>query len=240
MPALEPTAVDSADFLRSRALDAAARVGYVAALTIVDAATLVDGEVTGATELLLGVRRAETNGDHREVASVPTKRVPEPLFRAASASACEPLAAGDGVRFLDGAVVTNHARPGANPLTDIVEGVLARKLGLADALEHRLVSFSAQARVLKTGSSPRLRDEDGGEPLAMLNVLVVLRTGRRSIPASTASYSLLSWLRVDRFLDRAMQDRSLSLAGPHAEARYVCGGLCICTADLLLRALSHP
>jgi hypothetical protein len=207
----------------------------VVALTLIDERTLVAGRVVRTSELLLGVRRRETNREHGGVASVPTKRVPESLLRAALSDV--PASSRQGLRFLDGAVVSNESRPGAAPLSDIVETILARKLGLADALELGSVRFDAQARVLKTAVSPVFSASDLGESMTMLNVLVKLRAGRASIPSSTASYDPLSWLTVDEFLRKAVPEQTLELGVERTAARYLCGGLCVCTSDLLLRAL---
>jgi hypothetical protein len=219
-----------------RAATSAPVAVHVAALTILDAATLVCGEVTPATQMLLAVRSPETNADHPLVASVPTQRLPAELFRTV-VEALPVTATSQGVQLLGGRPVSNEERLHVQSLTHVVEGILARKLGLADALESRAVSFVAEARVIKTGASPVLRAGDRGEVMSMLNVLVYLRSGRDLVPRATASYCPIGWISVGEFLEEAVKEKTVRFHGETRETRYMCAGLCICTADLLLNAL---
>ncbi len=199
------------------------------ALTIVDGDTLRRGKLHEDSEILVAVRRPETNSDHGDVASVPTQRIPQATFR----SIAECLAFDSGL--CSASRVVDRGKIDHFPLKHATEAVMARKLGLADPLERGDVNFVAEFAYCKTAPSPVINPGDRGEMLTMVNILVQLRNGRSSIPPQTASYSALAWVTVSEFLTGAQPGHTLKLRG--GAYAYHCGGLCVCTTDLLLRAL---
>ncbi len=203
-------------------------VSHVVALTIVS----LDPEQVGGTDsmdVLIGVRRPECNGNHKNIASVPTKRVPERVF-----STIKERWRGS-LRSLEGVAEEAQGGQAEDEVYDTVESILSRKVGLADHLEYGRVKFSAEPFVYRAGASPLLGDGDRPEELRMINLLVRLREGRDLIPASTASYSALKWFSCSEVVSSMGEGRRLSFEGVGPNVTYACGGLCVCTAEVLLR-----
>jgi hypothetical protein len=156
---------------------------------------------------------------------VPTKRVPADVFSLI-------------IKHMDGRRAdAQPAAHGYSLVRDTVEAIFARKLGMADALEFGHVEFSAFPSMAVAGTSPILSTGDDPESLRMINILVRLDCGRELVPAATASYSSLGWFSVEEVVRRIESRDEFDFGSRHRHARYLCGGLCICTAKVLLDAL---
>lgn len=206
----------------------ACRTSQVIALTII-APTERSSSIKGPYDLLLGVRRPECNRNHKNVASVPTQRVPKPIFTRLHK------------RLIQNA--DNEADWGENSdsedpddlLRHTVESIFSRKLGLADALEYRRLRFWMKPCVYRFGVSPSLVASDSAEQLEMLNVLVRLDIGRECVPSSTASYCAIKWFDARRATESVQLCLPFNFGSGNERADYLPGGLCICTTDILLR-----
>jgi len=201
---------------------AAPKISTVIALTIV-APKMIHDDGPEGLDVLIGVRRPETNGNHKNVASVPTIRVSDTVF--------------DSIydRW-EASQDTNKTKEIPDRLlNDVVESVLSRKLGLADPLEYGQVEFDATPSVYKEGTSPLLSDGDQPDAIRMLNILVELRQGREYIPESTASYSALRWFDINEAMNCIDKEELFVFDDVANPTRYICGGLCICTSEILLK-----
>jgi hypothetical protein len=162
------------------------------------------------SEILTGVRTEAANATHANVISVPTQRVPV-------------LLAERWLAELDrGAAL-------ADDLMREVEHLLARKLGLADALELGTVTLDIRAVGVWQGTSVIGEDEDGPvtEELTMFNACVEVTAGADLFPAETASYQPLVWAPTTDFL-KMVQSREAGALNVGLDEIMVCVyGLCL-------------
>jgi hypothetical protein len=178
--------------------------------------------VGGRTEVLVGARTEAANRTHPNVVSVPTLRVPVAV-------------AAGWTGALTGAL---DEATGAG-LRREVDNLLARKLGVADALE--LGRIGLREHVLRgwQGTSV-IGDEDGpdGEPrtedLTMFNACVEVTAGAELFPAGTASYAPLTWVGVVEFLEMVRSKEVAALNAGLDELLFCVYGLCLETSARLL------
>lgn len=219
-------------------------VYHVAALTIVDKsyADLADHSIARDDKILMGVRNPETNTQHADIACVPTKRIPIAVFRDIVDQSFTISSRSDSREILDVDWTSNDTMPGHDPVTDVVEGIMARKLGLSDALERGKIKFRATPKIVKAGVSPLYSPDDVPEHVAMLNILVFLSEGKEHFVKETASYSTLSWIDVGEFLDAldGNAEGMISLGGNENTVPYKCGGVCVCTTEALAASIVEP
>ena len=185
--------------------------------------------------LLLGVRRPSALVTrHPGVLSTPTMRVPPGTFAELTAGCPDPAG-----------VVGMH--PVGGPALDVglgghiwsehsfvLEALLARKLGLGDAISDGRFHAVAHRRFLSL--------DDVGDPLgtersewtAMLTYEVRVRTGDDAIPAMTSSYSRLVWVDPAK-VPRALAHHDVLMLDETLNAVEVCiQGLCVRVAAELL------
>lgn len=188
------------------------------------------------SEVLLGVRRnTPSTPRHPGVLSTPTARVPEPLFAA--------LVTNDALRQKEvGIRCATDGRPftlgtvdvSSHPAAFVLESMLARKIGLADALVHQ--RFSAET-VLAATALDCVEDPLGtefAEWTEMLTYQAVITAGADEVPESTGSYSQLIWARHDLVIS-AMKAGDALIVDDTLNPFEVCiGGLCIRSAIPLL------
>lgn len=163
----------------------------------------------GEWEILTGVRTPSANRTHPDVVSVPTLRVPE---------------------------VVAERWPDDGDVTREVENLLARKLGVADALELGLISLAQRHFGGWQGTSVIGEDEEGlrTEDLTMFNACVEVLSGSDLFPARTASYDPLRWARVADFL-RMVRTREVAHLGVDLDPIQFCAyGLCLTSSELVL------
>lgn len=175
----------------------------------------------GHRQILVGVRDPKANSTHPDVASVPTRRVPELLAREWQH------------RIRRGGDEPGDEYPG---LRSEITALLGLKLGLADSLERGEVEF----RVGSVGASQGISvigedaaDQPITENLTMFNVEVVLERGGDRIPASTASYSSLVWADPNAFV-RMVELHEVEQLGAGLDALVCAYGLCLRTSQALL------
>ena len=165
----------------------------------------------GDWEILTGVRNPAANRTHPDVVSVPTLRVPEVVARH--------WPDGD-----DGSVMRE------------VTNLLARKLGVADALELGLISLASRHFGGWQGTSV-IGEDDAGlitEDLTMFNACVEVVSGADLFPARTAAYDPLLWARLPDFL-RMVRTREVAHLGVDLDPIQFCAyGLCLTTAERAL------
>lgn len=209
---------------------------HVLAVTMVDGRTLdANNRVTGTSRLCVVVRRPETNRQHKNVASVPTKKIPEKLFWDIVGTGSLPVA---DVDFMQREFVNSDEERGSDPLVFAIDDLLASKMGLADEIEERKISYRAKASLLKSGYSPQLSDDDQDEYIRMLNALVIVDQGFDLIPDSTRAYAPIADVSVDSFLT-AVTNGVAVINDNVQEYKYICAGLCICTTGLLLNEIDQ-
>jgi hypothetical protein len=200
----------------------------VVAITVVSPS--LTRQSASSLDVLLGARRAECNDNHKDVVSVPTMRVPRSLFAAIRDTMRSDR---EGQRQ----VARPASRRSEDPVSHAVEAILSRKLGMADALEYDRLRFSADPRVIKSGISPLLVEGDVAEPLQMINILVRLTSGREWFPCQTASYSAIQWFDAADTVRRIRGNERFEFNSSTGPKHYLCGGLCMCTAEVLVAGL---
>jgi hypothetical protein len=137
--------------------------------------------VLRGNEILVGVRRPETNRFHPNTVSTITGKIPWGLSVGLFSKNCR--------RYF-------------------VRNLFATKLGLADALEYRKINFTVEHWTIIRGTA---YDPSGvGLQVVMINFVVDL-TGHNDPPLSTPSYSSLVFVPVDKFLEAVATKNPLIL-----------------------------
>jgi hypothetical protein len=197
-------------------------------------------------DVLLGVRRpTSTSARHPGVLSTLTMRVSEAMFAAAvneAFGAPTPYPAVGEVVCAQGAGVDPLGEPNGFERTStfLAESLLARKVGLADAL----VSGALHGSVRPLGlASDVVEDPKGGydaELTTMLTYLVEFDRASVSIPERTSSYDPIAWVNAAD-LARAVATHDALVLLPEANPWEVClHGLCMHSAvDLLAASLAN-
>jgi hypothetical protein len=176
-------------------------------------------QIDGQDHVMVGVRTSH-NGTHQNVMSVPTVRVlPE-----VAAVWTEPLS--DGVLAADGLAGRESID---RTVRHVVRGLMALKLGMADALERGEVGFTVEAMMAIQGTS--LLSSRGGqdvtEDLTMFNAQVRLTTAGNEGRYRTASYDPLLWITEEQFGEMVLT-RDVGVLDAGLDEIEVCvRGLCI-------------
>jgi hypothetical protein len=175
-------------------------------------------EVAGSRQILVGVRDPRANRTHPDVASVPTRRVPDLLAREWQSM----------IRKDRGAEY-----PG---LAGEITALLGLKLGLADPLERGEVTFRIGSVGASQGISVIGEDHAGvpeTEELTMFNAEIVLERGADLLPKATASYSALVWAELDAFT-RMVRMHEVEQLDAGLNALFCAYGLCLQTSQAML------
>ena len=196
------------------------------------ALTILDTQENGV-RVLVGVRTAEANKTHQNVASVPTQRVSLAIARVWMRQ----------LRRISGhnsiAMNRSELRREVPDLRREVSSVLARKLGLADSLElggvdFDILQFNAWQGTSMIGESP---DGPLSENLTMFNACIVLKEGFNLLPRATASYNPLVWATVSDFF-AMIRSRDAGQLNAGLENSFVCAyGLCLETSMKMLQTI---
>lgn len=177
------------------------------------------------SETLLGVRRqTAVSVRHPGVLSTPTSRVPETLLR----SVIDTFPA-DGLQLLPDLPATPIGSEGSlqYPGSYLVESLMARKLGLSEALVRGVIRGTAQPRMIAAEEVADPLGTDETEHTVMLTLSVVLTAGSDHIPSSTGSYSRLIWAPTE-LIGKALVARDALLIDDTLNPFEVCiDGLCI-------------
>jgi hypothetical protein len=210
----------------------------VLSLTILDEDTLDDGVLTSTSNVLVVARHPDTNHTHPDVVSVPTQRLPGALLADVVASARSLGPGVDGATTLyAGGVVDSAENSGHHPVIFATESLLARKLGLADALERGTFRFRAALRAVVAGTAvyDNFDGPDVYEPIDMLNVVVALP--RAVVPVHVPSYRLAAWATVGSFV-AGVDARDPSLIAPQLDPIQLCvHGVCLSAARASIETL---
>lgn len=216
----------------------------VLSLTVIDGSTLHHGRLEADSQVLAVVRHEDTNPTHPNVVSVPTQRLPRSLYDDLLASA-QVIGedASVGAQFFEGGTVDNGTDNGHYPIIYALEALLARKLGLAEALERG--DFGVRAALRARVDGVAVYETTGMEPtyekVSMLNVVVEIGDGRAQLPIRTSSYSLMAWADVLQFID-GVRSRDPTTISPTLDSIDLCvHGVCLMAAEASLsNLLGHP
>lgn len=201
-------------------------------------------------ELLTGVRREDVNPTHPGVVSTPTKRLPKAiaellfkekqgwleqadLFRLEAIDPTHPEVVG---RFIGN---SEPIPDNSSILPFVTADLLARKLGLAEALEgssadNPLGSVSIQS--VLAGFSNATADPETGEHLfePLIVFGAVAKVDRpEDIPSITSSYRNISWVPIGDFIEGVDgKNAPLLIEGltPEDEISVCVRGLCLATS----------
>lgn len=216
----------------------------VLAFTFVDGATLSDdGNVLDSTKVLVCIRNDDKQ-THANVVSVPTRRFPEACFDGVlSLSKIDderPNTDDTGEMYiLEAEYAESGQKATQNSVISAIDTILARKLGLSDALEDELISFKGKPVVLKAGPSPVFSNFDEDEPIKMINIFVILNGKLDLIPSKTSSYQKIFWLTAGQLVENIRLKKVMTTNEAGEEYNYLCGGICVCTADALIKTMSE-
>lgn len=200
-------------------------------------------DISSGAEVLVAVRTPETNARFSNTMSVPTQRVPRALFYDVAGATIETPEA-QGTQALPAEWFDSETPVVDCPTRFVVESILCRKLGVADALESGTLTFRASRAELAVGSvpvAPLGPGDDSGpetEQLAMLTIVVVVSSGHSAFPQSTACYNPISWVRPVQLVT-AVATRDPLVAVPDLDPFEVCvQGMCLTAAARVLDALT--
>jgi hypothetical protein len=183
-------------------------------------------------QVLLGVRRSSsTSPRHPDVLSTPTMRIPMSLMQELVKGVAAPFDSesvpwfqtlNDGRTWKIGVPYSL-----SSVHTFAAESLIARKLGMAEALVHGQLtgelSLSAIARDL-------IYDDYGGQEMTVMLTMTSVLTSPVTLPTSSPSYSRLDWVETGK-VGEAVATRDPLLLLPDASVWEVClHGLCVRSA----------
>lgn len=187
------------------------------------------------SQLLIVVRDPLTNIIQPDVVSMPTKRIPRSLYKEL-VSDTEILCKTSKTLYLKSPTFSNLSHNGHYPVIYVVEAILAQKLGVANALISKEITFEASIATLITDivSYDTFNEEEKHEQTSMLNIQVLLTKGNHFFPKSTASYSYIFWESARKFLHTARSKNTSILRSDLSVLKYCIHGLCIWSSYNLL------
>jgi hypothetical protein len=188
-----------------------------------------------AGELLVVARRPETNVSHPNVICVPTQRFPVPVAQTL-VSGASAKRVGEVFHFA-ARTVSNLVAHDDDPLIYAVDAILARKMGVADALERRTIRYQAKLGSLAIGlSEVSITFGDGvvANTVSMLNVAVRVVEGADLFPRESSSYSRIFWVGVKTFLEAAKSRIVTTLCNDLSVFDFCIHGLCVATTCEIL------
>lgn len=178
-------------------------------------------------QVLVGVRRRETNRRHPGVISVPTIRIPQMLSRGLRVNPNH----GKSQRFLTSS--GTFGQPGSTESAAglLVELVLAKKLIDGAILDQGLVSGRCALRLALRQDVNDPGGVDGCiEDTLMLTVVVSWDRGIDHLPAKSGSYSPLAWVPATELITSWDLHDGMRLF-PDADPFEICiRGLCVLSA----------
>jgi len=183
------------------------------------------------SELLLGIRRAtRTSKRHPGVLSTPTMRLPRSMFESAVGSEMD----GIGVGKIKDVISHRTAPIGAGqvqiPETFMIEALMARKLGVGEALVMGRIGGQATAVSVAFDDVADPLGTELSERTIMASYSVPLDFGAEHLPAATTSYSRLIWAKA-RLVCLALHRKDALIVDETLNPFEVCiDGLCIQSA----------
>jgi hypothetical protein len=178
-------------------------------------------------QVLVGVRRRDTNRRHPGVISVPTIRIPEMIARELKVDPRE----GKSQRFLTSS--GTFGQPGSTESTAglLVELVLAKKMIDGAILDQGLVSGRCALRLALRQDVNDLGGVDGCiEDTLMFTIVACWDEGIDHLPGRSGSYSPLAWVPASELITSWDLHDGLRLF-PDADPFEVCiRGLCVLSA----------
>jgi hypothetical protein len=131
------------------------------------------------------------------------------------------------------AVPIGQAMSLEEPVAFLVEGLLARKLGVGNGLTTGQVAGEARVSGLAHDVVYDPASDGSPETTLMLSVTVELQSGGDLVPAETASYSRLEWVSADRVQD-AVARKDVHALVPDADLEVCLHGLCVRSAAVVI------
>lgn len=209
----------------------------------------LDGKVTRFVSVM---RRPKTNPTHPNILSSPTDRIPlGDLNAMLNESTVQPLRAPcrSGYTFFEPCPVSSHAESGHHPVIYAVDSLLAKKMGVAEALEAGEFPYRAWvAAVLHGKADYTFQNGRVSEPMRMANIFVeVDEKTMEQIPYESAAYSEIRKLRPFVFRNRhcygikggeyfTNPETKMSEEGPSD----VIDGLCLPSTIAVLNQFEEP
>ena len=191
------------------------------------ALTLVRQPSPRRYEILCGVRTPAANRTHADVVSVPTLRIPRPVAQ----------------RWLDLRARTGGIADGETEgeVLREVTNLLARKLGVADALELGRITLRHHGIDGWKGTSVNGEFADGTldtENITMFNACVEVVDGGDLFPERTAAYNPLIWTPVTTFCEMVRTREVGLIRSDLDEMMYCVYGLCLETTTRILEQVT--
>lgn len=164
-------------------------------------------------------RRPETNLTHPNVLSAPTDRIPRAVFDAIPhGREVQPLRKPHrpGYTFFEPCAVSSVGESGHHPLVYAVDSILAKKMGLVDAIESGKFTYRAWLAAVLSGNASYTFPAGSGlqnleEPMRMANVFVeVSDAAMQCIPGASKAYNVIQKLTLREFKDRYWSSPSSS------------------------------
>jgi len=184
---------------------------------------LTHTDANAGRQVLLVVRRPETNARHPGMVSTLTMRLPPSITGQL----------GPNVP-IQGEYELGSAGAGTRLVPFLVESLLARKLRAGDAVEANAIRGTCALRWIAEREVDDPLGTAASEYTRMFTVVADLTSGWDIIPSSTMSYSHVSWIPVDDFR-RAWRRRDGQMLFPNANPFEICiGGLCVQSAVRVL------
>lgn len=206
----------------------------VLALTIIDDCSVSRPfEFNAASKILLGVRDPENNDTHPNVVSVPTKRIPFDVFAGIDVKITHEVKKEFSKTYLLSESNPDPRENGHSHLNFAVKSILAEKLGLADQMETKTVSFKARLGGVVFGT---VKHEEFKEKTCMYNALVML-SGCSHVPPRTASYRSLLWTPVQNFIHAAAEKDLNAISEELNPFEFCIHGLCVMSSFNVLTAV---
>jgi len=210
--------------------------------TVMDGKTNVVSLVVRTPEhpgkLLMGVRApTPTSRRHPHVLSTPTMRVPAEILAAAVAAqapgSMPALSLGHIHTFRPShSVPFGGAQRQTSGLAFLVESVLAKKVGLSNALVEGNAFGSVALGSLALDLVPDAATKES-ELTEMLTLVATLDAGSDQIPSSTLSYGQFMWADPAQLQDALAHNDALRV-DPNLDLMICIHGLCVKSAATLL------
>ena len=209
---------------------------YVLTLTIIDAETMQQGQITKNSKMVWCIRNEVVNQTHPNVVSVPTQRIPASLAEAIISTGKQNGKYGNTTIIAQDSV-SNVKLKGHDPIIFAVESLLSRKLGLSSELEKEGIEFEAALSGLHNGFAKYV-DLEKEEGLQMVNIVVIVKKGVDKIPEKTTSFDVIKWSEVGDFLQMWECKKDISILGIGGDKAFgICvDGLCILSTYDILKA----
>ena len=185
-------------------------------------------------QVLVGVRRRDTNRRHPGVISVPTIRIPRLLASGLRVNPQE----GKSQRFLRSSGTFGQPASTESAAGLLVELVLAKKMIDGDILDQGLVSGRCALRLAMRQDVNDPGGVDGCiEDTLMLTIVACWEKGIDHLPVRSGSYSPLAWVPATELMASWDLHDGLRLF-PNADPFEICiRGLCVLSA---VEVLNNP